>query len=227
MVIAGRNPEHTRGFQRHAQYAIFTTLTSVYRVRLQVESRAPSLRLKVRSSPLGRITPKLWTWHRAQPRAYRPFGKSQLVGIAGAPWRPLELPRYAPGDAPMKCRQTRAYQLAVSLLCIFVLDGRALRTFVHEFSPLSHFVTIRPVADGGVNDGACSTGFAAVRVTGPFSEMPAYHSRFALAAQRCQCWKAPGDPRELLRDIPNNPFPIVLPRGLRSRILLGLVRFPD
>src|ERR1700681_1473237 len=70
-----------------------------------------------------------------------------------------------------------AEDLQDSLLCIFVLDGRALRTFVpsdhvlHEFSPQSHFVTIRPVADGGVNDGAYSTGFAAVRVTGPFSEM--------------------------------------------------------
>src|SRR5450631_869440 len=39
-------------------------------------------------------------------------------------------------------------------LCIFVLDWRALWAFVprdhvlHDFSPLSHFVTIRPVAYG-------------------------------------------------------------------------------
>src|ERR1041385_101133 len=44
----------------------------------------------------------------------------------------------------------RAEDLQDSLLCIFVLDGRTLRTFVpsdhvlHDFSPLSHFVTICP-----------------------------------------------------------------------------------
>src|SRR5216683_3023349 len=49
-------------------------------------------------------------------------------------------------------RFPRAEDLQDSLLCIFVLDGRALWTFVpsdhvlHDFSPLSHFVTICPVA---------------------------------------------------------------------------------
>src|SRR6266581_9573777 len=49
-----------------------------------------------------------------------------------------------------------AEDLQNSLLRIFVLDGRALGTFVpsdhvlHQFSPLSHFVTIRPAVDGDV-----------------------------------------------------------------------------
>ena len=49
-------------------------------------------------------------------------------------------------------RLPRAEDLQDSLLCIFVLDGRALRTFVpsdhvlHDFSPQSHFVMICPVA---------------------------------------------------------------------------------
>src|SRR5205814_4509235 len=49
-------------------------------------------------------------------------------------------------DLEIRGRFPRAEYLQNSLLCIFVLDGRTLRTFVpsdhvlHDFSPLSHFV---------------------------------------------------------------------------------------